>query len=145
MNRLLTGCGVVSTAGVIAWSVLSDKHSGDGGTLGDWLTCPQTLSHCKPAPQTSSSSQPVDERIGTRNSQLAPHCKMCYIKVLASKPGSPEGAGREGKESLVHTDCACVKLYQDFWYIVYFPYISSVSYSQRGCSQSVYGGRSRHG
>ena len=37
-------------------------------------------------------------------------------------PGSPEGAGREGKESLVHTDCACVKLYQDFWYIVYFPY-----------------------
>ena len=81
MNRLLTGCGVVSTAGVIAWSVLSDKHSGDGGTLGDWLTCPQTLSHCKPAPQTSSSSQPVDERIGTRNSQLAPHCKMCYIKV----------------------------------------------------------------
>ena len=32
--------------------------------------------------------------------------------TLASKPGSPEGAGQEGKESLVHTDCecACVKL-----------------------------------
>ena len=30
--------------------------------------------------------------------------------IIASKPGSPEGAGREGKESLVHTDCACVKL-----------------------------------
>ena len=68
-----------------------------------------------------------------------------YSLLIASKPGSPEGAGREGKESLVHTDCACVKLYQDFWYIVYFPYISSVNYSQRGCSQSVYGGRSRHG
>ena len=32
---------------------------------------------------------------------------------VASKPGSLEWAGREGKESLVHTDCACIKLYQD--------------------------------
>ena len=49
------------------------------------------------------------------------------VGILASKLGSPEGTEREGKESLVHTDCACVKLYQDFWYIIYFPYISSVT------------------
>ena len=68
------------------------------------------------------STSSYKNRVGTsvcpqslrgRQSRLATLSISVSTKVsddVASKPGSPEGVGREGKESLVHTDCACVKL-----------------------------------
>ena len=62
---------------------------------------------------TQLALQPIGEaaHAAIAIAQLSsPHNPLVILSV-ASKPGSPEGAGREGKESLVHTTArACVKL-----------------------------------